>query len=137
VRAQIEMEFKRFLLVLTSETDQSILSPAVQLCKNSRGKLFVMFVIEPNRVSRLASLTHQKVKAIYDKTEENGWQLLYLVEDEAVENGIWTSLHLEEGNLLELTRRYAETYQIDALMIRKKDESKNVFVSSSVPVIGL
>jgi hypothetical protein len=131
------MEFKRYLLVLTSETDQSILSAAVQLCKNSHGKLFVMFVIEPSRVSRLASLTHQKVKAIYDKTEENGWQLLYLVEDEAVENGIWTSLHLEEGNLLELTKRYAETYQIDALMIKKKDESKNIFVSSSIPVIGL
>jgi hypothetical protein len=131
------MEFKRYLLVLTGDVDQSILSSAVQLCKNSGGKLFVLFVIEPNRVARLASLTHQRVKIVYDKTEENGWQLLYLVEDEAVENGIWTSLHLEEGNLLELTMRYAETYQIDALMIKRKDESKKVFVSSSIPVIGL
>ncbi|MDH4210355.1 MAG: hypothetical protein OEV79_02785 [candidate division WOR-3 bacterium] len=131
------MEFKKFLLMLTGDTDQTILSAAVQLCKNLSGKLFVLFVIEPNRISRLASLTHQKVKVVYDKTEENGWQLLYLVEDEAVENGVWTSLHLEEGSLLDITKRYVDTYQIDALLIKRKDESKKIFVSSTIPVIGL
>ena len=131
------MEFKKFLLMLTGDTDQTILSAAVQLCKDLDGKLFVLFVIEPNRVSRLASLTHQKVKIVYDKTEENGWQLLYLVEDEAVENGVWTSLHLEEGSALDITRRYIDTYQIDALLLKRKDESKKMFVSSTIPVIGL
>ena len=131
------MELKKFLLMLTGDTDQTILSTAVQLCKDLGGKLFVLFVIEPNRVSRLASLTHQKVKDVYDKTEENGWQLLYLVEDEAVESGVWTSLHLEEGGLLEIARRYVDTYQIDALLIKRKDELKKVFVSSTIPVIGL
>jgi hypothetical protein len=131
------MEFNKFLLMLTGDTDQTILSAAVQLCKDLGGKLFVLFVIEPNRVSRLASLTHQKVKIVYDKTEENGWQLLYLVEDEAVENGVWTSLHLEEGSALDITRRYIDTYQIDALLLKRKDESKKMFVSSTIPVIGL
>ncbi|UCD05274.1 MAG: hypothetical protein JSV98_09180 [candidate division WOR-3 bacterium] len=131
------MEFKKFLLMLTGDTDQTILSAAVQLCKDMDGKLFVLFVIEPNRVSRLASLTHQKVKIVYDKTEENGWQLLYLVEDEAVENGVWTSLHLEEGSALDITKRYIDTYQIDALLLKRKDESKRMFVSSTIPVIGL
>jgi len=131
------MEFKKFLLILTGDTDQTILSAAVQLCKSLGGKLFVLFVIEPNRVSRLASITHQKVKVVYDKTEENGWQLLYLVEDEAVENGVWTSLHLEEGSLLEITKRYVDTYQIDSLLVKRKDELKRLFVSSTIPVIGL
>jgi hypothetical protein len=131
------MEFKKFLLMLTGDTDQTILSAAVQLCKSLSGKLFVLFVIEPNRMSRLASLTHQEVKVVYDKTEENGWQLLYLVEDEAVENGVWTSLHLEEGSLLDITKRYVDTYQIDALLIKRKDESKKIFISSTIPVIGL
>ncbi len=131
------MEFKKFLLMLTGDTDQTILSAAVQLCKSLSGKLFVLFVIEPNRISRLASLTHQRVKVVYDKTEESGWQLLYLVEDEAVENGVWTSLHLEEGSLLDITNRYVDTYQIDALLIKRKDELKKIFVSSTIPVIGL
>jgi hypothetical protein len=131
------MEFKKFLLMLTGDTDQTILSAAVQLCKNLDGKLFVLFVIEPNRISRLASLTHQKVKLVYDKTEENGWQLLYLVEDEAVENGVWTSLHLEEGSLLDIAKRYVDIYRIDALLIKRKDELKKLFVSSTIPVIGL
>jgi nucleotide-binding universal stress UspA family protein len=123
--------------MLVSDTDQSILSTAVQFSKSCGSKLFVLFVIEPNRISRLASISHQKVKVVYDKTEENGWQLLYLVEDEAVENGVWTSLHLEEGNQLEIVRRYIDTYQIDALLIKRKDESKKIFVSSPIPVIGL
>jgi hypothetical protein len=131
------MEFKKFLLMLTGDTDQTILSAAVQVCKNLDGKLFVLFVIEPNRISRLASLTHQKVKLVYDKTEENGWQLLYLVEDEAVENGVWTSLHLEEGSLLDIAKRYVDIYRIDALLIKRKDELKKLFVSSTIPVIGL
>lgn len=131
------MEFKKFLLMLTGDTDQTILSAAVQLCKDLGGKLFVLFVIEPNRISRLASLTHQKVKIVYDKTEENGWQLLYLVEDEAVENGVWTSLHLEEGSVIDIAMRYIDTYQIDALLLKRKDESKKMFVSSTIPVIGL
>lgn len=125
------------LLVLTGDADQSILTDAVQLCKNFKSKLYVLFIVEPDRVSRLASLTHQKVKVVHKKTEEEGWQLLYLLEDEAVENGVWTSLHLEDGNMLKVTNRYVEAYEIDALLIKRKQESKKIFVSSSIPVIGL
>lgn len=131
------MDFKKFLLVLTEDADQSILTDAVQLCKDFKSKLYVLFVIEPNRVSRLASLTHQKVKVVHKKTEEDGWKLLYLLEDEAVENGVWTSLHLEDGNLLKVTNHYVDAYEIDALLIKRKEESKKIFVSSSIPIIGL
>ncbi len=131
------MDFKKFLLVLTEDADQSILTDAVQLCKDFKSKLYVLFVIEPNRVSRLASLTHQKVKVVHKKTEEDGWKLLYLLEDEAVENGVWTSLHLEDGNQLKVTNRYVDAYEIDALLIKRKEESKKIFVSSSIPIIGL
>lgn len=131
------MNFNRSLLILTEDADQSVLSIAVQFCKNSGSRLFALFVIEPDRISRLARLTHQKVKVVHKKTEEDGWKLLYLLEDEAVENGVWTSLHLEEGNLLQMTNRYVDAYEIDALLIRKKEGSKRIFVSCSVPVIGL
>lgn len=131
------MDFKKLLLILTDDADQSILTDAVQLCKDFKSKLYVLFVIEPNRISRLASLTHQKVKIVHKKTEENGWKLLYLLEDEAVENGVWTSLHLEDGNLLKVTNRYVDAYEIDALLIKRKEESKKIFVSSPVPMLGL
>jgi hypothetical protein len=96
-----------------------------------------MFVIEPEQVAQAADLSGQDVSVLRDETEEEGWKLLYLVEDDAVENGVWTSLHLMEGDPVELTRRHVETYQIDALLVKKKDEMKMLFVSSSVPVIGL
>jgi len=131
------MKFEKFLLLLTGEADQSVMSAAVQFCKNTNSRLFALYVIEPGRVSRLASLTHQKVKVVHSKTEEEGWKLLYLLEDEAVDNGVWTSLHLEEGNLLRMVNHYIDTYSIDGLLFKRKDELKKVFVSSSIPVIGL
>ena len=97
----------------------------------------MLFIIEVNRVARLASLTHQNIESLHDRIEEEGWTMLYLVEDEAVENGIWTSLHLEDGNLMSIIRRYVESYNIDIILIEKKNETKKIFVSSPIPVIGL
>ena len=131
------MKFDRTLLVLTGDADQSIMAEAIEFCKKSGSRLFVLFVIEPNRVARLASLTHQKVKVVHSKTEEEGWKLLYLLEDDAVENGVWTSLHLEEGHLLQVINHYIESYGIDIMMVKRKDEFKRMFSVCSIPIIGL
>lgn len=131
------MKFDKVLLVLTDDADQSIMPDAVQFCKNAGSRLFVLFVIEPNRIARLASLTQQKVKVVHNKTEEEGWKLLYLVEDDAVENGVWTSLHLEEGHLSQVANHYIESYGIDAMLVKRKDEFKRIFTTCSVPIVGL
>lgn len=131
------MQFKKSLLVVTTDTNQKMLNQAVQLSKNFGSKLFVLFVIESNRISRLASLTHQKTDTLQRKIEEQGWELLYSVEDEAVENGVWTSLHVEDGNAMRVIKKYVETYNIDIIMVKKNEETKKIFVSSPVPVVGL
>ncbi len=131
------MEFKNLLLLLTDDGDEEIITPCIQFCKFFRCKLFVLFVIEPFRVSRLASLTHQQTDKLLKVIEEQGWKLLYLVEDEATENDIRTSLHYEEGNMIKLIKEFVENYDIDAIFVRKKEEAKKLFVSSPVMVIGL
>lgn len=131
------MKFKKVILFLTENTDQEIVDQAVQLCKKFKSNLFVLFVIEPQKISRLASLTHRKVENFHQKIEEEGWQLLYYVEDEAVEKGVWTSLHLENGQITNILKKYVKAYDIDIVIMKRKDETKKVFVSSLVPVIGL
>lgn len=131
------MQFEKSLLVVTTDTNQKTLNQAVQLCKNFKSKLFVLFVVEASRISRLASLTHQKTDTLQRKIEEQGWELLYSVEDEAVENGVWTSLHVEDGNAVRVVKKYVETYKIDVIMIKRHEETKKIFISSPVPVIGL
>lgn len=131
------MKFKKVILLLTEDSDQLIVSQAVQLCRKFKSKLFVLFVIQTTKISRLACLTHQKTDIIHQKAEEKGWRLLYLIEDEAVENGVWTSLHLEDGNMLNVLKKYIEAYNINIIFTKRKDETKKVFVSSPVPVIGL
>ncbi len=131
------MKFKKVILLLTENTDQQIVSQTVQLCKRLKGNLFVLFVIEPHKISRLSSLTHQKTETLHQKIEEEGWRLLYHVEDEAVEKGVRTSLHLENGQITNILKRYVKAYEIDVVLVKRKDETKKVFISSPIPVMGL
>src|SRR4030042_714522 len=131
------MVFEKVLLVMTDEVDQSMINTAVGLCKKEKSKLYVLFVIDTHRINRLAQTLRQKIDDIYRTVEETGWQLLYLTEDEAVENGIWTSLHLEEGSLSNAASRYVESYGIDIIIIKRKDEAKRIFINAPGPVIVL
>ncbi len=131
------MKFKKVILFLTPGTDEVVMNEVVQWCKRFKSKLFVLFVVETNKISRLANLTHQKVETLSRKAEEGGWQLLYLVEDAAVEQGVRTSLHLEYGSVTHILKRYIDTYEIDTVFTKRTDETKKIFGASQVPVIGL
>jgi len=63
--------------------------------------------------------------------------MLYLVEDEAVESGVRTSLHMENGQVPRVVKKYLENYKINLMLVRKREETKKIFVSANVPVIGL
>uniref|UniRef100_A0A7C4TB69 Universal stress protein n=1 Tax=candidate division WOR-3 bacterium TaxID=2052148 RepID=A0A7C4TB69_UNCW3 len=131
------MEINRALLYLIDNSDQRIFPLAIQICKFFNCQLFVLFVLEEHRVSKLASLTRENTKVIRQRMEEEGWEMLYLVEDEAVENGVRTSLHLENGLAINVIRKYVENYKIDLILIRRREETKKVFVASPAPVMGL
>lgn len=131
------MEFPRTLLFIVDNTDQQIFTQAIQFCKFFKSQLFVLFVLEEHRIAKLASLTHEHIDSIKRRIEEEGWEMLYLVEDEAVENGVRTSLHMENGLVTRVIRRYLENYKINLILTKKREETKKIFVSSPVPVIGL
>jgi hypothetical protein len=131
------VKFKKALLVLTGDADQAIISDTVQWARKMKSKLYGLFVLDNSKTARIARLTHQKTDAVRDKTEEDGWRLLYLVEDEAVSNGVRTSLHFEDGNVVNTLKKYINTYKVDVVVVRKADENKKIFVSSTIPVIGL
>lgn len=131
------MDFPRALLFIVDNTDQQIFTQAIQLCKFFKSQLFVLFVLEEHRIAKLASITHKHIDSIKRRIEEEGWEMLYLVEDEAVENGVRTSLHMENGLVTKIIRRYLENYKINLILTKKREETKKIFVSSPVPVIGL
>ncbi|KPK72055.1 hypothetical protein AMJ87_05870 [candidate division WOR_3 bacterium SM23_60] len=131
------MKFKKVILFLTPGTDEVVMNEVIQWCKRFKSKLFVLFVVETNKISRLANLTHQKVETLSRKAEEGGWQLLYLLEDAAVEQGVRTSLHLEYGSVTHILKKYIDTYEIDIVFTKRTDETKKIFGASQVPVIGL
>ena len=131
------MRIKKAILVLTSANDQNIAEAALSLCKKFKSKLFVLFIIETGRISRLARLTQKKSDTMRKKIEDEGWQSLYLIEDDADKIGIWTSLHLEDGNASAIVKKYIDAYSVDAILIKRKSEAKKVFASATVPVIGL
>lgn len=131
------MEFPRTLLFIVDNTDQQIFTQAIQFCKFFKSQLFVLFVLEEHRIAKLASITHEHIDSIKRRIEEEGWEMLYLAEDEAVENGVRTSLHMENGLVIRVIKRYLENYKINLILTKKREETKKIFVSSPVPVIGL
>lgn len=131
------MNFSRVLLYIVDNTDQQIFTPVVQLCKLFKSQLFVLFVLEEHRISKLASITRENIDSIRQRIEEEGWEMLYLIEDEAVENGVRTSLHMENGQVSRVIKRYLENYKINLVFIKKREETKKIFISSPIPVIGL
>jgi len=131
------MKFKKALVVLTDMTDQSVIEEIVQLCRKFKSKLYVLFVLEPKKVTRLSRMTRRSNDGVHKELSEQGWQLLYLVEDEAVENSVWTSLHMEEGILVSTVKKFAESYAIDCVYTRRSDETKRLFISCPAPIIGL
>jgi hypothetical protein len=131
------MKFKKVLVLFTDMMDKAVISEIVQFCRKFKSKLYVLFVLEPKKISRLSSITHRAYDALHKEIEEQGWQLLYLVEDEAVQNNVWTSLHLEEAVIASAVKKFIEAYAIDCIMVRRSDETKKLFLSCSVPVIGL
>jgi hypothetical protein len=130
------MKLKKAVFVLTDPADQQVADAVIQLCKRFKSRLFVLFVVETGRISRLARLTHRKSDNLRKKIEDEGWQALYLIEDEADEKGVWTSLHLEDGNATNIMKQYIDAYNFDTVFMKRKEETKKLFVSSSVPVIG-
>ncbi|MEO0123585.1 MAG: hypothetical protein ABIL69_06240 [candidate division WOR-3 bacterium] len=131
------IEFPRVLLYVVDNTDQGIFTPAIQFCKLFKSQLFVLFVLEEHRISKLASITHENIESIKQRIEEEGWEMLYLVEDEAVENGVRTSLHMENGQVPRVIKKYLENYKINLILVKKREETKKIFVSATVPVFGL
>ncbi len=131
------IKFPRVLLYIVDNTDQGIFTPAIQFCKLFRSQLFVLFVLEEHRISKLASITHENIESIKQRIEEEGWEMLYLVEDEAVENGVRTSLHMENGQVPRVIKKYLENYKINLILVKKREETKKIFVSATVPVFGL
>jgi|UniRef100_A0A7V3RHU1 hypothetical protein len=130
-------EFSRALLYIIDNTDQQIFTPAIQFCKLFKSQLFVLFILEEHRISKIASMTRENIDSIRQRIEEEGWEMLYLVEDEAVENGVRTSLHMENGQAMRVIKKYLENYKINLILVKKREETKKVFVASPVPVIGL
>ncbi|MGB3479345.1 MAG: hypothetical protein WBB67_09310 [bacterium] len=132
-----KMKLKKAIFVLTDSNDQHVAESAIQLCKKFKSKLFVLFIIETGRISRLARLTQKKSNMLRKKIEDDGWQSLYLIEDEADKTGVSTSLHLENGVVTTIVKKYVDAYNIDTLLVKRKNETHKLFVSSAVPVIGL
>lgn len=97
----------------------------------------MLFILEPKKVSHIAHITHRKYVELHKEIEEEGWQLLYLVEDGAVQNGVWTSLHLEEGVMTNTVKKFLNAYELDCVYLKRKNETRKIFLPCPIPVIGL
>jgi len=129
------MMFSRILLLLTDpQASQSSARWAIALAEQSKARIFVLYVTEPARKKKLASLTKRDQSAVSKELEESAWQSLYIVEDMAFEKEVKTSLHYEEGAVLEMVIEFVKNYDIKLLVLSNGETAKKFAVASPVPV---
>jgi nucleotide-binding universal stress UspA family protein len=126
--------FSRILLLLTDpQTSQATARWAIDLAEQSKARIFVLYVTEPVRKKKLASLTKRDQQAVAKELEESAWQSLYIVEDMAFEKEVKSSLHYEEGAVTETVLEFAKSYDIQ-LLVLGSGETARKFAAAPLPV---
>ncbi len=127
--------FNKILLLLTdSQTGQAASKWAISLSETFKARIYVLYVAEPSRKKKLASLTKRDTKQITKELEESGWQSLYMVEDLAFEKEIKSSLHYEEGQIFETVIEFIKNYGVQLLVLSNGEVAKKFAVASPIPV---
>ncbi len=129
------MMFNKILLLITdTQSGQTATEWSISLACLFKARLFVLYIIEPSRKKKLASLTRRDLNSISKELEESGWQSLYLVEDLAFEKEVKTSLHYEDGVTFETVIEFIKDYGIQLLVLSNGEVAKKFAISSPVPV---
>ncbi|MEO0226147.1 MAG: universal stress protein [candidate division WOR-3 bacterium] len=126
--------FSKILLLLTDTHSDSAINWSIKLAQLFKARLYVLYIIEPSRKKKLATLTKRDLNLISKELEENGWQNLYMVEDQAFEKEVKTSLHYVDGLIFETVVEFIKDYGIQLLILNSGETAKKFAVASPVPV---
>jgi nucleotide-binding universal stress UspA family protein len=108
---------------------------SIQIAQTHESQLIFLHVVDVRAIETMARYGSESKEALLARSEENGWNLLYSLEEEAVEKLVRVALTLEEGTPQHVILDAAEKYQVDLIAIgkhRKTGSQKDVVVPSLI-----
>ena len=111
---------KKILLYIISEETRGSWKRAIEISNALSATLFGLYVIDEKSVKRISKLRGEDPLDTAIEMEEEGWKLLYHLEDMAINSGVKSKLNLEEGDPVNTIKRQVKKFDIDMVVLGYK-----------------
>lgn len=112
---------KILLYIISGETRNSW-NRAIELSKGLSATLYALFIVDKDNVKRISDMRKLDEIDTAIKIEEEGWKYLYYLEDMALNEGVKTALFVEEGDVIDILRKFVKEREIELLIIGHRRE---------------
>lgn len=112
------------LLYIISDETRSSWNRAIELSDKLSATLYGLYIIDKQSVKRIAKLRGEDPIDTAIEMEEEGWKLLYHLEDMAIDAGVKSNLNLEEGDPINAIKSHVKKQKIDMLIVGYKAPDK-------------
>jgi nucleotide-binding universal stress UspA family protein len=114
----------KIMLYIISEETRSSWNRAIEICNKFSATLYGLYIVDQQNVKRVAKLRGEDPLDTAIDMEEEGWKLLYHLEDMAIDVGVKSNLNLEEGDPVNSIRSQVKKFDIELLIVGYKSEKK-------------
>ncbi|HMA63214.1 MAG TPA: universal stress protein [bacterium] len=111
---------EKILLYIISEETRGSWKRAIEISNAMSATLFGLYVIDEKSVKRISKLRGEDPLDTAIEMEEEGWKLLYHLEDMAINSGVKSKLNLEEGDPVNTIKRQVKKFDIDMVILGYK-----------------
>lgn len=113
------------LLYIINEETRSSWNRAIEMSDRFDATLYGLYIIDEHNVKRVAKLRGEDPVDTAIDMEEEGWKLLYHLEDMAINDGVKSNLSVEEGDPINTIRSQVRKNDIDMLIVGYKIADKS------------
>lgn len=114
----------KIMLYIISEETRSSWNRAIEICNKFSATLYGLYIVDQQNVKRVAKLRGEDPLDTAIDMEEEGWKLLYHLEDMAIDAGVKSNLNLEEGDPVNSIRSQVKKFDIELLIVGYKSEKE-------------
>ncbi len=107
----------KILLYIVSGETRASWDRAIEISKGLSATLYALFVVDKDIVKTVSDLRKTDEIDTAIKIEEEGWKYLYYLEDMAVNQGVKTALFVEEGDTIDILRKFVKEKKIELLIV--------------------
>jgi len=108
---------EKILLYIISGETRASWNRAIELSKGLSAALYALFIVDKDMVKTVSNMRKSDEIDTAIKIEEEGWKYLYYLEDMAVNEGVRTALFVEEGDAIDILRKFVKEREIELLII--------------------